>query len=92
MSDEAALCFVIKTPSRYIGMIGSRAKCQAVISHLYDAGYTEKELNRIHAPIGLDLGGPTPHEIAVAILAEVIALRRGCLDPVPFRRITQGEK
>ncbi len=77
VSDEAALRQVISSPARYIGMIGSRHKCQTILGHLRADGIGEDVLSRIHAPIGLDLGGPTPEEIAVSILAEAIAVRRG---------------
>jgi xanthine dehydrogenase accessory factor len=77
ITDEAALRQVIASPARYIGMIGSRAKCGTILDHLKTNGITHDSLQRVHAPIGLDLGGPTPGEIAVAILAEVIAVRRG---------------
>jgi xanthine dehydrogenase accessory factor len=77
ISDEAALRHALTTPARYIGMIGSRHKCQTILDHLRADGFGEQALARVYAPIGLDLGGPTPEEIAVAILAEVIAVRRG---------------
>jgi xanthine dehydrogenase accessory factor len=77
VSDEAALRHVIASPVQYIGMIGSRAKCGAILDHLKDDGIADDSLQRVYAPIGLDLGGPSPEEIAVAILAEVIAVRRG---------------
>jgi xanthine dehydrogenase accessory factor len=77
ISDEAALRKVIDTPVRYIGMIGSRAKCHTILKHLRAGGYGEEALGRVYAPIGLDLGGTSPQEIAVAILAEIIAVRRG---------------
>ncbi len=77
ISDEAALRRVITSPIRYVGMIGSRAKCQTILDHLRTDGYTEDQLARVYAPIGLELGGTSPQEIAVAILAEIIAVRRG---------------
>lgn len=77
VSDEAALRQVIHSPVRYIGMIGSRRKCETILGHLRADGIGEDELKRVYAPIGLNLGGPTPEEIAVSILAEVIAVRRG---------------
>lgn len=66
---------------RYIGLIGSRAK----VARLYDAVMAEgriapEQLERIHAPIGLDIGAVTPQEIAVSIAAELIAVRRGKAD------------
>jgi len=77
VSDEAALRQVIHLPVRYIGMIGSRHKCETILEHLRKDGIGEEALARVYAPIGLVLGGPTPEEIAVSILAEVIAVRRG---------------
>lgn len=77
ITDEAALRTALQRPVPYVGMIGSRAKCQIILEHLRSDGYGDDALSRIYAPIGLDLGGPTPGEISVAILAEVIAVRRG---------------
>lgn len=90
VSDEAALRKVIETPVGYIGMIGSLAKCRTIMEHLREDGYQERALERVYAPIGLNLGGTTPGEIAVAILAEIIAVRRGILDDrksVSIRRL-----
>ena len=90
VSDEAALRQAIISPSRYVGMIGSRAKCQAIREHLRSDGVSEEALSRIYAPIGLDLGGTTPQEIAVAILAEIISVRKGCgvqEGRISFRRL-----
>jgi xanthine dehydrogenase accessory factor len=75
--DEAALRQAIASPVRYIGMIGSLAKCRTILDHLRADGYSDEQLSRVYAPIGLDLGGTTPQEIAVAILAEIIAVRKG---------------
>ena len=77
VSDEAALRQVVHSPVRYIGMIGSRHKCETILRHLRTDGIDDDALKRVYAPIGLNLGGPTPEEIAVSILAEVIAVRRG---------------
>jgi xanthine dehydrogenase accessory factor len=77
ISDGAALRQVIASPVRYISMIGSRHKCQTILDHLRTDGYPADQLARVYAPIGLELGGTSPQEIAVAILAEVIAVRRG---------------
>lgn len=76
VSDEAALRVAMKSPAPYIGMIGSIAKCKTILEHLRSDGFTDQDFRRVFAPIGLDLGGPSPQEIAVAILAEVIACRR----------------
>ena len=88
VSDEAALRQVVTSPVRYIGMIGSRAKCETIINHLHSDGVDDEVLARVYAPVGLDLGGPSPEEIAVSILAEIIAVRRGAnqAKPIPFRK------
>lgn len=77
ISDEAALRKVIISPASYVGMIGSWHKCNTILGHLRNDGAGEEILKRVYAPIGLDLGGTSPEEIAVAILAEVIAVRWG---------------
>ena len=76
ISDEAALRVALKTPAPYIGMIGSQAKCRTILDHLQADGLSKSDLERVYAPIGLDLGGDSPNEIAVGILAEVIACRQ----------------
>ncbi|MFH2074273.1 MAG: XdhC/CoxI family protein, partial [Pseudomonadota bacterium] len=68
--DEAALAGALKTPARYIGMIGSKEKNRAVFSRLLAKGYPQEDLDRVHAPIGLRIMAQTPEEIAVSILAE----------------------
>jgi xanthine dehydrogenase accessory factor len=78
-ADEAALRRVLQTSARYIGMIGSRAKCASILAKMTAEGCDAADLERIHAPIGLHLGGPTPAEIALAILAEIVAVRHGVL-------------
>ncbi len=75
ISDEAAMRIALKTPASYIGMIGSLAKCKTIREHLQSDGLPENELERVFAPIGLDLGGSSPQEIALSILAEVVACR-----------------
>lgn len=77
VSDEAALRHALTTPAGYIGMIGSRHKCETILGHLRQDGIDEDALSRVYAPIGLNLGGSSPEEIAVSILAEIIAVRWG---------------
>jgi xanthine dehydrogenase accessory factor len=62
---------------RYLGLIGSRAKVRRIYDFLLQEGMPAACLERVHAPIGLDIGAVTPAEIAVSILAELIAVRRG---------------
>ncbi len=75
--DLPALEIALRSQASYIGLIGSRttqAKRQAA---LREAGFTEAELSHIHGPVGLDLGGRTPAEIALSILAEIVAAQHG---------------
>ncbi len=73
--DKDVLAEALRTPAVYIGMIGSRRKIALIYQGLKMEGYTEEDFKRVHAPIGLDIGGETPQEIAIAIVAEMIALR-----------------
>ncbi len=75
VTDEAALRRVIATPAAYIGMIGSRRKRDIVYANLRADGFSEEQLARVHAPIGLEIGAETPEEIAVSVLAEIIQVR-----------------
>jgi xanthine dehydrogenase accessory factor len=61
----------------YIGAIGSRNTHAKRVARLREAGFDDAAIARIHSPVGLDLGAATPEEIALAILAEVVAHRRG---------------
>ena len=64
-------------PLRYLGLIGSRAKVARIYEALLAEGIEPAALERVHAPIGLNIGAITPAEIAVSILAQLIAIRRG---------------
>jgi xanthine dehydrogenase accessory factor len=76
LQDETVLEWAVKTDAAYIGMIGSRKKNQTVFSHLQTKGVLKKQLEGIHAPIGLNINAETPEEIAVSIMAEIIKVRR----------------
>lgn len=67
--------------AKYLGVIGSRRKVRRVLEQLSKEGVPEEKLRRVRAPIGLAIGAITPEEIAVAILAEVTAVRRGAANP-----------
>jgi len=75
--DMECLRQVIYSPAAYIGMIGSRRRVKGVFELLKDEGYPEESIARIHAPVGLDIGAQTPAEIALAIMGEIIRIRRG---------------
>lgn len=77
--DQEALGQALRTPARYIGMIGSRSKRNITYSNLRDQGFTDADFARVHCPVGLSIGSETPREIAVSILAELIAARAGAL-------------
>ncbi|MFZ4827006.1 MAG: XdhC family protein [Phototrophicaceae bacterium] len=68
---------LLKTPSRYIGLIGSQRRWELTRRALLEQGVSDAEVQRIHAPIGLELEAETPNEIAVSILAEMIMVHRG---------------
>lgn len=75
--DEICLQEVIDKPARYIGMIGSRRRTTTIRERLKREGIAPELLRSVRAPIGLDIGALTPEEIALAILAEIILVRRG---------------
>jgi xanthine dehydrogenase accessory factor len=73
--DEAALERALATPASYVGLVASGTRAAAVLGYLRDRGVDEQRLARVRAPAGLDLGRVGSDEIAVAILAEIVALR-----------------
>ncbi len=73
--DQLVLEWAVGTPAKYIGMIGSKIKVETVFSHLLAKGISQGQLDKVHAPIGLEIEAQTPEEIAVSILAEVIKVR-----------------
>ena len=74
--DKTVLEQALRTNAGYIGMIGSRRK-RIFYKRLLTEGFTQEDINRVHCPIGLNLGGETPEEIAVSIVAELIKTRSG---------------
>ena len=74
--DMRVLRWAVETPVRYLGMIGSQRKWLAICDELEREGIAREKLERVHSPVGLDIGAITPEEIAVAIVAEMIAVRR----------------
>ncbi len=75
--DEDCLRVLIHSPARYIGMIGSRRRVITVFRRLLEEGIPREAIERVHAPIGLDIGARTPAEIAVSILAEIVLTKYG---------------
>ena len=74
--DMRILRWAVQTRARYVGMIGSKRKTITIFRELTREGIPEHRFERVHAPVGLDIGAVTPEEIAVAITAELIAVRR----------------
>jgi xanthine dehydrogenase accessory factor len=74
--DEECMRAIISTNANYIGLIGSKRRTNIVLERLRQKGASEEHLRRVHAPIGLDIGAITPEEVALAILAEIVATRR----------------
>ena len=75
--DETCLRATVNRGAAYVGMIGSKRRVSTVLRHLAEEGYDIADLERVYTPIGFDLGAETPEEIAVSIIAELIAVRRG---------------
>jgi xanthine dehydrogenase accessory factor len=75
--DEPALQIALRSPAAYVGAIGSRKTQESRRERLREAGLTAEQIQRLHGPIGLDLGGRQPAETALAILAEMTAVRYG---------------
>jgi xanthine dehydrogenase accessory factor len=76
-SDEAALKSLFAKQPHYIGVMGSAAKLKQIFDDLKNEGISDEQLNRIHAPIGVQIGSHTAEEIAVSIAAEIIKVRNG---------------
>jgi xanthine dehydrogenase accessory factor len=75
--DEQCMQAVVRANPDYVGLIGSKRRTSIVIERLREAGAGDEQLKKIHAPIGLDIGAVSPEEVALSIMAEIIAERRG---------------
>jgi xanthine dehydrogenase accessory factor len=87
--DEETLDIAVRQSSRYVGLVGSRRKVIRLIRRIV-AKRGAVALDRVYAPVGIDLGAVTPEEIAVSIVAELVALRRG--KPVTHMRLLDDER
>ena len=74
--DMRVLGWAVRTHARYVGMIGSKRKVLSVYKALENEGYRPEEFQRVYAPMGLEIGALAPEEIAISIVAELIAIRR----------------
>jgi xanthine dehydrogenase accessory factor len=84
--DMKVLRWAVDTRAGYIGMIGSVRKVLTVFKELENEGISRESLERVYAPIGLRLGAVTPEEIAISVVAELIAIRRHSKAAVPHLR------
>jgi xanthine dehydrogenase accessory factor len=76
LEDQAVLRWAVNTKARFIGMIGSRFKKRALFENLLEEGITQLQLNRVFSPVGIDINAILPEEIAISIVAQMIAVRR----------------
>jgi xanthine dehydrogenase accessory factor len=90
--DMRILRWAVQTPARYIGMIGSKRKVIGIFKTLQSEGMPAHLFERVHAPIGVDIGAVTPEEIAIAITAELIAIRRHAASALPHMSWFQSKQ
>jgi xanthine dehydrogenase accessory factor len=90
--DMNILRWAVQTRARYVGMIGSRRKVIEIFKNLQKEGLPAHLFDRVHAPVGLDIGAVTPEEIAVSITAELIGVRRQATAALPHMSWFQTQK
>jgi xanthine dehydrogenase accessory factor len=90
--DMRILRWAVNTECRYIGMIGSERKFIKICKEFEQEGIAPEKLERVFSPVGLDIGAITPEEIAVAVTAEMIAIRRNSSTPLPHLAYAQKVK
>ncbi len=74
--DLACLRFALTTPAKYIGLLGSRRKTKLLYEALEREGVNSSSFERVYAPVGIEIGSETPEEIAISIVAELVAIRK----------------
>ena len=79
--DQRIVQALIRKPLRFLGMIGSTPKQRKFALRLKARGYGDEEIGRLHTPVGLAIGAATPEEIAVSVIAQLVAVRRGAAAP-----------
>ena len=90
--DQEAVGHLAPTSAGYVGMIGSRRKIRTILDELRDAGLAEEALGRIAAPVGLDIGSESVDEIAISIVAELVARRNRGADALAQLRAASGRR
>jgi len=92
MYDRTVLEQALKTPARYVGMIGSRRKTLTILEKLREQGIPQEQLNRVYSPIGVSIGAVTPEEIALSIVCELVKIRRlGDQSPINHMTLSRRE-
>ena len=86
--DHAALIAALPSPAPYVGLLGARRRLPERLARLKAAGLSDRDLAKLRAPIGLDLGGKAPFEVAVAVIGEIMATRHG--QPALERRVVEA--
>jgi len=90
--DRAVLERALKTPARYIGMIGSKRKTLTLLGKLREQGVQQEQLDRVYSPIGVSIGAVTPEEIALSIVCELVKIRRlGDEPPISHMTLSRCE-
>jgi xanthine dehydrogenase accessory factor len=89
--DMRVLGWAVRTEARYIGMIGSKRKVLSVYKALEEEGYKAEEFSRVFAPMGLEIGALSPEEIAVSIVAELVAVRRNAVGVTAHKKLKHAE-
>lgn len=87
--DNPALKVALSSPAGYVGVLGTKKKIPQRLAALKESGLTEEQLQRLHAPIGINIGAVLPGEIALAILAEMVAAQHGLTNPQEFQTATR---
>lgn len=85
--EDPVMPAIRSAPVRYVGALGSRRTARMRVERLAEAGWSEAEIARIHAPIGIDIGAEEPAEVAVSILAEIVRVRYGAGTGLSLRGI-----
>ena len=86
-TDMRVLRWAVTTPARYVGMMGSKRKVTGIFRELLNEGIPAERLESVHAPVGLDIGAQPPEEIAISVVAELIAIRRRSTAALPHLRL-----
>lgn len=87
--DMRVLRWAVQTPARYIGMIGSKRKVISIYKELEREGLAPELFDRVMAPVGLEIGAVTPEEIAVSVVAEMIAFKRNCQTAIQSKKVSR---